>query len=298
LAKAEAEYKASLEEMMGALEESTQQKRVAEAAMREAERSAAASEARAALAEDEVASWKASAAQLQGRLEDEVAAWKDSAAQLQRRLEAAEQKLQQRKTSTSEEAEPSRPSRLAKRGGSMTVEAPLPAENVVAARNRLESAVKAAKEATERADTAEARSAVLTEKLSTADVQVKMLRQQIHKLQDQVPTSPGPGRLPPAHRGLHGKLYHPSASAPHKLPKLGAKPPMDLRPVEEGLSSAFPDYGGKSGSGLRARPVNVHTQPRAKQERAKANTPKSTPASHGLRPHDPAATHEMVEAAP
>ena len=91
----------------------------------------------------------------------------------------------------------------------------MPAEIVVAQRSKLEGAVRAARDATERAETAEARAAVLAEKLSSADVQLKMLRAQLHKLQD-LAFAPAGAK---AHRGLNGRLYPPT-SAPAKLPTI------------------------------------------------------------------------------
>jgi len=149
--------------------------------------------------------------------------------------------------------------------------------------------VRAAREATDRAETAEARAAVLGEKLSSADVQVKMLRAQLHKLQEHSLAPLGLGQVPAAHRGLHGKLYHAASNRhPARLPKIGGgheaggalgggapakRPPMDLRTLEEGFCTAFPDVGVKSRSGLHARPSNYERKSEAKPKSKKAKPP-------------------------
>jgi hypothetical protein len=230
-----------------ALAEATEAKRAAEGATRAAERTAATvqaaaaaaqaaateAEKRAAAAESERDSAKSRAAEMQRRLEAversgqreaelQKAAERSEqrAAELQRRLEAAERALKQR-----EEKVAAKEVAVAQRAAAALLPLPtrrpaaennpMPAEIVVAQRSKLEGAVRAARDATERAETAEARAAVLAEKLSSADVQVKMLRAQLHKLQDLAFAPVGAK----AHRGLNGRLYHPT-SAPAKLPTI------------------------------------------------------------------------------
>ena len=230
-----------------ALAEATEAKRAAEGATRAAERTAATvqaaaaaaqaaateAEKRAAVAESERDSATSRAVELQRRLEAaerseqrEVELQKAAerseqrAVELQRQLEAAERALKQReeKVAVKEVA-------VAQRAAAALLPLPtrrpaaennpMPAEIVVAQRSKLEGAVRAARDATERAETAEARAAVLAEKLSSADVQLKMLRAQLHKLQD-LAFAPAGAK---AHRGLNGRLYHPT-SAPAKLPTI------------------------------------------------------------------------------
>ena len=230
-----------------ALAEATEAKRAAEGATRAAERTAATvqaaaaaaqaaateAEKRAAVAESERESATSRAVELQRRLEAaerseqrEVELQKAAerseqrAVELQRRLEAAERALKQH-----EEKVVVKEVAVAQRAAAALLPLPtrrpaaennpMPAEIVVAQRSKLEGAVRAARDATERAETAEARAAVLAEKLSSADVQLKMLRAQLHKLQD-LAFAPAGAK---AHRGLNGRLYHPT-SAPAKLPTI------------------------------------------------------------------------------
>jgi len=130
---------------------------------------------------------------------------------------------------------------------------------------------KAARVALERAEAAEDYARGLLEKLNTAELNVKMLRSQLYQKVNEVhePTRRGAAKLP-------GKRYAPSvlpqiergAAADSVVPYAGAgaspppvkakRPPMDLRTLEEGFdTSAFPNYGGKSRSGLLARPKGM-----------------------------------------
>ena len=107
----------------------------------------------------------------------------------------------------------------------------------------------------ERAENAEFHILGLNEKLSASEASVKMLRQQIRKYQDADGGSTGRGtyRAPSnLQQQKPGRNY-----APRRLPKLNGQGNPDgdaaLKAREAGfVVDAFPDYGGKTKSGLKS----------------------------------------------
>ena len=146
----------------------------------------------------------------------------------------------------------------------------------VANKALIRAAAEREKAATERAVSAEEYARGLAERLQSAESNVKMLRAQLHQkaLEGQMPAPRALG-APVSLRKQPGRRY-----APAKLPKIDTaatdpprahdenqkaeesrqhrkpkKPEFDLRLLEAGFdTSAFPNYGGVSRSGLKARP--------------------------------------------
>ena len=150
-----------------------------------------------------------------------------------------------------------------------------------AVREATRKAARALKLATDRANAHEEQTKTLLEQLSVSEANVKMLRSQLRKQQpQQQPPHSEDRQMPPAARSLGSSLAKPGRRyEPRRLPRIehsadpeaadpaaapmpakrAGKPEWDVRGLDDWSTNAFPNYGGKSRTGLKAmrRPVNA-----------------------------------------
>ena len=188
---------------------------------------------------------------------------------------------------------------------------------------------QAAQASTDKAHSLEATVASLTDRLLESESSVKMLRTQLRRMQQQQADDPAKARSAKnLHAGLpsskpNARMAGASAASapPLRLPKLGggeaggAGPPTRLgkgardeaqreedrqlralhRVREEGFVTAFPDYGGKTRSGLRGIGQTRLEESRQERERKRKEERREKHlralSEHGL---SPSKRHERV----